>query len=58
LLHFTNSDLPFGGVGASGLGSYHGKRTFDTRARRRQAVDSHRCTSSLPALRWSQCSYS
>jgi len=29
LVHFTNSKLPFGGVGESGLGSYHGKLTFD-----------------------------
>jgi len=28
--HFTNHHLPFGGVGASGLGAYHGKYTFDT----------------------------
>jgi acyl-CoA reductase-like NAD-dependent aldehyde dehydrogenase len=30
LLHFTNSGLPFGGVGESGTGAYHGKRTFNT----------------------------
>ncbi|KYR01862.1 aldehyde dehydrogenase [Tieghemostelium lacteum] len=30
LLHFTNSHLPFGGVGDSGIGSYHGKLTYDT----------------------------
>lgn len=29
LVHFTNSSLPFGGVGESGLGAYHGKLTFD-----------------------------
>ncbi len=29
LVHFTNSKLPFGGVGNSGLGSYHGKYSFD-----------------------------
>ena len=28
--HIINPELPFGGVGASGYGSYHGKRTFDT----------------------------
>jgi aldehyde dehydrogenase (NAD+) len=28
--HFTNPDLPFGGVGYSGLGSYHGKYSFHT----------------------------
>lgn len=30
LLHFVNSNLPFGGVGSSGMGSYHGKKSFDT----------------------------
>lgn len=28
--HFTNHNLPFGGVGSSGMGAYHGKFTFDT----------------------------
>jgi aldehyde dehydrogenase (NAD+) len=28
--HFTNYHLPFGGVGNSGIGAYHGKYTFDT----------------------------
>jgi len=28
-LHLTNPHLPFGGVGDSGTGSYHGKFTFD-----------------------------
>ena len=30
LLHFTASNLPFGGVGASGMGQYHGRAGFDT----------------------------
>jgi aldehyde dehydrogenase (NAD+) len=28
--HFTNHHIPFGGVGNSGIGAYHGKYTFDT----------------------------
>ncbi|MGZ4671351.1 MAG: aldehyde dehydrogenase family protein [Ilumatobacteraceae bacterium] len=30
LFHFSNSNLPFGGVGESGMGAYHGKSGFDT----------------------------
>ncbi|KAJ9671075.1 hypothetical protein PVL29_027186 [Vitis rotundifolia] len=30
ILHLTVSSLPFGGVGESGMGSYHGKFSFDT----------------------------
>ena len=30
LLHFGNPNLPFGGVGESGMGSYHGRFGFDT----------------------------
>ncbi|RYD68726.1 MAG: aldehyde dehydrogenase family protein, partial [Sphingobacteriales bacterium] len=29
-LHLTNDQLPFGGRGASGIGMYHGKYSFDT----------------------------
>mgnify|MGYP001820808526 FL=1 len=30
MLHLAVPDLPFGGVGASGMGAYHGKSGFDT----------------------------
>ncbi|XP_051023514.1 aldehyde dehydrogenase family 3 member A2 [Acomys russatus] len=30
IMHFTVNSLPFGGVGASGMGAYHGKYSFDT----------------------------
>ena len=30
LIHLASSKLPFGGVGESGMGHYHGKYTFDT----------------------------
>lgn len=29
LMHVTNSNLPFGGVGQSGMGRYHGRSSFD-----------------------------
>lgn len=30
VMHLVNSNLPFGGVGASGMGAYHGKTSFET----------------------------
>ena len=30
ILHLASQHQPFGGVGYSGMGSYHGKQTFDT----------------------------
>ncbi|RXM47577.1 aldehyde dehydrogenase [Flavobacterium sp. YO12] len=30
VIHFSNKRLPFGGVGHSGIGAYHGQRSFDT----------------------------
>ena len=30
LMHLANPNLPFGGIGASGIGQYHGKYSFDT----------------------------
>jgi aldehyde dehydrogenase (NAD+) len=30
MLHIVNDNLPFGGVGNSGFGRYHGKASFDT----------------------------
>lgn len=30
IVHIMPDTLPFGGVGASGMGSYHGKASFDT----------------------------
>jgi len=33
LLHFAAENLPFGGVGASGMGAYHGRAGFDAMSR-------------------------
>lgn len=30
VIHLATSEMPFGGVGESGMGSYHGRRSFDT----------------------------
>lgn len=38
LLHAAVPDLPFGGVGASGMGAYHGEQGFDTFSHRRSVL--------------------
>jgi acyl-CoA reductase-like NAD-dependent aldehyde dehydrogenase len=30
VMHMTGENMPFGGVGDSGLGAYHGDHSFDT----------------------------
>ncbi len=37
-LHLTNHKLPFGGRGASGMGNYHGKFSFDTFSHRKAVM--------------------
>ena len=38
VIHFSNKRLPFGGVGNSGIGAYHGKSGFDTFSHRKSIV--------------------
>ncbi|MER8013970.1 aldehyde dehydrogenase family protein [Streptomyces griseoluteus] len=38
LAHLTVSDLPFGGVGESGMGSYHGRYSLDTFSHRKAVL--------------------
>jgi len=38
IVHFSNKRLPFGGVGHSGIGAYHGKLSFDTFSHRKSIV--------------------
>lgn len=44
LLHFADVNLPFGGVGTSGMGQYHGKASFELFSHRQSIVRA----SSLP----------
>ncbi len=39
VMHFANSNLPFGGVGLSGMGNYHGKAGFDTFSHQKSILD-------------------
>ena len=38
IMHIANENLPFGGVGNSGMGTYHGRLSFDAFSHRRAVV--------------------
>jgi len=38
VVHFSNRRLPFGGIGNSGIGAYHGKLNFDTFSHKKAIV--------------------
>lgn len=42
IMHIVNRHLPFGGVGNSGMGSYHGQRSFEVFTHRRAVLESPR----------------
>lgn len=39
IMHFANSNMPFGGIGHSGMGGYHGKFSFLTFSHAKGVVD-------------------
>ena len=39
VMHLTTPELPFGGVGNSGMGAYHGKRSFETFSHQKSILD-------------------
>ncbi|HTO15679.1 MAG TPA: aldehyde dehydrogenase [Edaphocola sp.] len=39
IMHVSNPNLPFGGVGNSGMGSYHGKYGFDTFSHKKSVLE-------------------
>ena len=39
IIHLATHEMGFGGVGHSGMGSYHGKRSFDTFSHEKSVVD-------------------
>lgn len=38
IVHFSIHDLPFGGIGNSGMGAYHGKASYDTFTHRKSCL--------------------
>ena len=49
--HFAQEELPFGGVGASGTGAYHGYKGFETFSHFRSVLMSSRAGSAYNTLR-------
>jgi coniferyl-aldehyde dehydrogenase len=47
LMHIVVNDLPFGGVGASGIGAYHGEFGFQTFSHRKGVFVQHRLNSTV-----------
>lgn len=43
IIHLATSAMPFGGVGESGMGGYHGKTGFETFSHYRSIVDKKTC---------------
>jgi len=41
IMHITNYNLPFGGIGNSGIGSYHGKKSFDSFSHKKSIMKSN-----------------
>ena len=50
MAHFTVPELPFGGVGQSGMGAYHGKHSFEAFSHRKAVIK--KATFVDPALRY------
>ena len=40
IMHIANDRMPFGGVGGSGMGRYHGRESFDAFSHRRAVLSS------------------
>ncbi len=55
IMHIANPHLPFGGVGNSGMGAYHHKRTFEAFTHRKAVLVSHRSVElpvKYPPYKW------
>uniref|UniRef100_A0A3B1KAN6 Aldehyde dehydrogenase 3 family, member A1 n=1 Tax=Astyanax mexicanus TaxID=7994 RepID=A0A3B1KAN6_ASTMX len=52
MMHYTVTSLPFGGVGNSGMGRYHGKHTFDQLSHHRACLIKSLAMESLNKARY------
>jgi len=51
MMHAVNHELPFGGVGASGMGSYHGHRSFLAFTHEKAVLEKSPMLDESPALK-------
>ncbi|XP_008046319.2 aldehyde dehydrogenase family 3 member B2-like, partial [Carlito syrichta] len=51
-MYMALPSLPFGGVGASGMGRYHGKFSFDTFSHHRACLVCSPCLEKVNAIRY------
>lgn len=42
IMHLTNDKLPFGGIGRSGMGSYHGQKSFEAFSHEKSVLKKHK----------------
>ncbi len=47
MIHFAQEDLPFGGVGPSGMGAYHGREGFETMSKMKPVFHQRRVNGSF-----------
>ncbi|KAM9117878.1 aldehyde dehydrogenase family 3 member A2-like isoform 1-T1 [Pangshura tecta] len=52
IMHYTLPDLPFGGVGNSGMGNYHGRHSFETFSHRRSCLIKSLAMESVNKIRY------
>lgn len=52
MVHLTEHSLPFGGIGPSGNGNYHGQKSFDTFTHERATMVKNYSMESVGAVRY------
>merc|ERR1719460_3100623 len=51
VVHLANHELPFGGVGESGMGSYHGHYSFKTFTHEKAVLRKYPAIDEMPVLK-------
>merc|ERR1711904_209095 len=51
VMHLANHELPFGGVGESGMGSYHGEHSFKTFTHQKAVLRKYPAIDEMPLLK-------